>query len=53
VCLVARVNVRRRHVIEQKCFNNIGLSAPSVKGCFERSVISVDVVTVVFKAVLQ
>ena len=38
--LAARGNVRRRHVIEQRCFNGIGLSALSLTGCFERSKIT-------------
>ena len=42
--LAARSNVRRRHAIEQKCFNGIVLSALSLTGCFERSKISLDVV---------
>ena len=42
--LAARGNVRRHIAIEQKCFNGVGLSDLSLKGCFERSKISLGVV---------
>jgi hypothetical protein len=44
VFLAARGDVRRRHAIEQKCCNGIGLSALSLMGSFERGKISLDVV---------
>jgi hypothetical protein len=52
VCVCVRVvrvgvpscDVRRRHAIEQKSCNSIGLSALSLMGSFERGKISLDVV---------